>query len=340
MDLTNCRSEIDFRDKLAPDGYTAAADMWSFGVLTAFLFTGTMGIPCDAASQLSQEQIVDRFCSTSNCTNQIGRRAVDFLRQLLVLDPNQRITTEEALEHPWFKKPLSEALELQKGHKRIIQFWKERNHDEEVIIHSRPGSLLSRYVPTNPSDHTILRLRKRLPDVSASPYFGLDRHLHNRVPSNKKELIKSLNGTGIRFVESRNKRTRMRISGLGDSLQYPPAKTVRSSDIFQRSIADVTNAESQDKTQDDLDVVGTICQTISSEGGASVTTCLGFTQSEQPLELDIVDNQKDMQEIYRRKRGRTDSEDRRIQDAAVEKLPRYTTAKALKDMKDMFTKRS
>ena len=89
-------------------GYTKAADLWSLGILTATLLTGSLMVPREELSQLSQVQIMDRLFGTPRAQWQnVAPRALGFLRGLLILNPDKRLSATEALNHSWFKKPLS-----------------------------------------------------------------------------------------------------------------------------------------------------------------------------------------------------------------------------------------
>ena len=134
-------SEVDCPN--AEKGYTQAADLWSLGVLTATLLTGSSVVPREELMQLSQFQLVDRLfgeCSLSHCWQDIPPRALDFLRGLLSLDPEKRLTASSALNHSWFKKPLSEAALLEERYEKVIRFWRKRGEDDVIErLPSRDG---------------------------------------------------------------------------------------------------------------------------------------------------------------------------------------------------------
>jgi serine/threonine protein kinase len=84
----------------APEGSTgkhpptAAADMWSVGVVLYFCLVGQQ--PC---LQKGHEALLDRIHRVG-MTN-LSRHGKQFLTNLLHMDPDVRLTAEEALEHPW-----------------------------------------------------------------------------------------------------------------------------------------------------------------------------------------------------------------------------------------------
>jgi serine/threonine protein kinase len=95
--------EIQDDELRGANGYSYKCDMWSLGVITYHLITGQMPFA---------EQALDVDEALQRLTNCCGASAVDFLRSLLELDPDQRISAAKALCHPW-----------------IVQNFKRRDHD-------------------------------------------------------------------------------------------------------------------------------------------------------------------------------------------------------------------
>jgi serine/threonine protein kinase len=113
-------------------GYTAAADMWSIGCITAALLSGdvifidrshpgyindphtyilTLAAKCDL-----------KVIETSELWKKVGQRPKDFLKKILVLDETQRMSAEAALLHPWFSND-SYKEELDAVYSHAIQSW-------------------------------------------------------------------------------------------------------------------------------------------------------------------------------------------------------------------------
>jgi serine/threonine protein kinase len=94
--------------------YGTAADMWSLGVVLFILLSGAF--PFDDDNLL--EQIQNAHYSLAGAEwSSISDTAKHFVRSMMTLRPDQRLTVEQALEHPWMKnEPFPERT------KSLMQF--------------------------------------------------------------------------------------------------------------------------------------------------------------------------------------------------------------------------
>ncbi|KAG9232457.1 kinase-like domain-containing protein [Amylocarpus encephaloides] len=185
-------------------GYTMAADLWSLGVLTACLLTGDKELPaCQfTMGEMTQEGLSDLLYgeSASEMWQDMSPTAKRFLCKLLVIDSNQRMSAKEARNHAWFKRPRSEAALLEDRYDLIIRFWRGRENNDEVI----------EYLPqAEPEPPQVFqqqaRVSRKIPDTSASVYFNLDRHLHQRKRPQRHAVLDTLNKTGASFLSPEGK---------------------------------------------------------------------------------------------------------------------------------------
>ncbi|XP_023688106.1 serine/threonine-protein kinase 17A isoform X1 [Paramormyrops kingsleyae] len=84
---------------------STATDMWSIGVLAYMMLTGTSPFLGDDKQEtfLNISQINISY-STEELQG-IEQPAIDFMKSLLIKEPQQRATAEECLQHPWLQLP-------------------------------------------------------------------------------------------------------------------------------------------------------------------------------------------------------------------------------------------
>ena len=117
-------------------GYTKAVDLWSLGCVTAVLLTGDspfrdLEAPNNPA-QLPQDNDLGKLEADLDWHN-IGARARDFVRRLLVLDETKRMGVKSALHHSWFTNRVHKR-EFEALYKRSIKGWKPRVHQGPLIV--------------------------------------------------------------------------------------------------------------------------------------------------------------------------------------------------------------
>lgn len=201
---TNNISEAE-TSKERRKGYTKAVDLWSLGVLTSCLFTGTLPFPARKPSERSE--ITAQFLKGGDQYDRAGwgsipPKALKFVRRLLDVDPEKRMTADEALEHAWFTKPPRRAAALKEAIKKITRTWKPRTKNDQIGIITNLPSYVSIRSPIRES--AAVKSNKEAPDASSSPSFGPDQ---NSVPSmqlKRKRTLDDLNETDTQFVPSKD----------------------------------------------------------------------------------------------------------------------------------------
>ncbi|XP_071328417.1 serine/threonine-protein kinase Chk2 isoform X1 [Trachinotus anak] len=85
-------------------GYGLAVDAWSLGVLLFVCLGGYPPFHESFGRQSITDQIIrGEFTMVQSKWRHVSDQAKDVVRKLLVVDPNQRMTIEEALQHPWLQ---------------------------------------------------------------------------------------------------------------------------------------------------------------------------------------------------------------------------------------------
>ena len=78
--------------------YTVAADMWSIGVIVYFMTHGYTPWHEESESKVFKAIMEGDFII---CEDEVSPMAADFIKKLLVVEPSDRMTIDEALFHPW-----------------------------------------------------------------------------------------------------------------------------------------------------------------------------------------------------------------------------------------------
>ena len=84
--------------------YNEKCDLWSLGVIMYVLLKGKFPFGGSEKQQIFKNIKKGVYDITSPPFDKVSNEAKELIKKLLVLDPNQRITAEHALNEPWFTK--------------------------------------------------------------------------------------------------------------------------------------------------------------------------------------------------------------------------------------------
>lgn len=100
--LTSCGSaEYVSPDVLSGEGYTDKCDLWSVGVIVWMLLTGYPPFHGDRRTMMSKIKAGIPDWSHKTRWKSVSSDAIDFVRSLLIKDPEERLDAQGALRHRW-----------------------------------------------------------------------------------------------------------------------------------------------------------------------------------------------------------------------------------------------
>lgn len=138
-EMMNQRSKFFSTSKKAR-GYSLAIDMWSVGTVSTLLLVGFRAFDNPNGrhdSTLAVKAELNRLEEDKRWRS-LGERPKNFVRQLLVLEEDERLTAEAALQHPWFSNDMHKT-DFEELYKRTTKNWRPRipNVPLAEFVHGR-----------------------------------------------------------------------------------------------------------------------------------------------------------------------------------------------------------
>jgi calcium-dependent protein kinase len=90
--------------------YNEKCDIWSCGVIMYILLSARPPFGGENDNEIMERVAIGKYDLESPPFNKLSRNSIDLIKKLLTIDPNRRITAEEALNHPWFKEFKSQEM--------------------------------------------------------------------------------------------------------------------------------------------------------------------------------------------------------------------------------------
>lgn len=102
MDLS-CGTLSYVAPEVLKKSYTDKCDMWSFGVVVFVLLSGYMPFAGDEADQAEAIRC-GSYTMKKPVWKQVSRQGADFVKRCLITDAEERLSSSDALHHPWIAK--------------------------------------------------------------------------------------------------------------------------------------------------------------------------------------------------------------------------------------------
>jgi calcium-dependent protein kinase len=141
--------------------YNTKADMWSMGVCTYMLLAnGSQPFTGKTPKHMVAKVLVGRYSFEEPHWTSISEEARDFIRALLVVKPEDRLSANDAKQHAWLQK-VSENQEQAVGTNEVDEEFKERVR-ECIVRYAQSGEFLKlalNVIAKNSSAEDIFKLR-------------------------------------------------------------------------------------------------------------------------------------------------------------------------------------
>ncbi|EEA06411.1 protein kinase domain-containing protein [Cryptosporidium muris RN66] len=96
--------------------YSKLCDLWSAGVILYILLCGYPPFHGKDNTEILKRVKTGKYSFDHNSWKYISDLAKDLIKRLLMLDPNCRITAQDALCHPWLKTLISKPVSIESGY--------------------------------------------------------------------------------------------------------------------------------------------------------------------------------------------------------------------------------
>ncbi|XP_067434969.1 serine/threonine-protein kinase H1-like [Thunnus thynnus] len=105
--------------------YSCAVDMWALGVIAYIMLSGSMPFEDDSRVRLYRSILRGRYSFHGDPWPSVSNLAKDFIQRLLALDPATRLTSDQAIRHPWVVT-MAASSSMRNLHQSISQNLRQR----------------------------------------------------------------------------------------------------------------------------------------------------------------------------------------------------------------------
>ena len=109
--------------------YGKSVDMWSLGVISYLMISGSLPFDDDNDSEVARLIKCEEPTYTRGKWKNSSQESIDFTKKLLCKDVSKRMSIEDAIKHPWINK-----------HSKIIKDIRKKNTNDEIYKPVLPTS--------------------------------------------------------------------------------------------------------------------------------------------------------------------------------------------------------
>uniref|UniRef100_A0A5G3I919 Calcium/calmodulin-dependent protein kinase type IV n=1 Tax=Xenopus tropicalis TaxID=8364 RepID=A0A5G3I919_XENTR len=103
--------------------YGPEVDMWSVGIITYILLCGFEPFYDERGDQYMFKRILNcDYDFVSPWWDDVSLNAKDLVKKLIVFDPKKRLTTQQALQHPWVTGKAANFAHMDNAQKKLQEF--------------------------------------------------------------------------------------------------------------------------------------------------------------------------------------------------------------------------
>ncbi|XP_053725072.1 calcium/calmodulin-dependent protein kinase type 1D-like [Synchiropus splendidus] len=128
---------------LSRQPYSKAVDCWSIGVITYILLSGYPPFYEEDETHLYSKIMRAEYSFHSPFWDHISDSAKDFIKNMMEKDPSKRLSSEEALQHPWIAGDTARDLDIYASVCEQMQRsfakckWKRAFHASSAVSHMK-----------------------------------------------------------------------------------------------------------------------------------------------------------------------------------------------------------
>ncbi|XP_026189817.1 calcium-dependent protein kinase 2 [Cyclospora cayetanensis] len=188
--------------------YTYKCDMWSAGVIMYILLCGYPPFHGENDAEILSRVKVGRYSFNEQDWRGVSNEAKDLVRKLMAFDPQQRLSAEQALNHPWikhFSAPANPASDAPFSHTMLERF--------RVSPRDHPISA-SYYLGSVQGFQALCKLKKAALTIIAQQMnesqielltqtflAGLKKAGIKDIPSDLEQLMRHVDSDGSGFID-------------------------------------------------------------------------------------------------------------------------------------------